>query len=209
MNVINSKRFLNMGMGLFVALCAGVLIYMLWPSAGQSIQLSESSNSIAATQTKTKQTIATQLTDLHTKVESMQTALKHQGEQLTQQEAHLKQYQNALIKRLTVQDEHIGELGTVIAKINTALHEKHKQRRKKPLQKVRKTRQQSKPRVTLASVDLWGDNPVAVLQDQTSLLSLRTGQLYKNWKITEIDVDQQTATLVKSNQKPIILRVHQ
>ncbi|MCH9699337.1 MAG: hypothetical protein K0U68_14645 [Gammaproteobacteria bacterium] len=209
MSVINSKRNLNMGVVLFVAVCAGVLIYMLWPPAGQSIQSSGLSNSIAATQTKTKQTIATQLTDLYTQVESMHTALKHQSEQITQQAAHLKQYQTALIKRLTVQDEHIGQLGTVIAKINTALHEKRKQRRDQPPQKVRQTRRQSKPRVTLASVDLWGNNPVAVLQDQTSLLSLRTGQQYQDWEITNIDADQQTATLVKPNQKPIILRVHQ
>lgn len=206
MSVMNGKRLLTIGVVVFAAL--GFMIYVLWSSTGQSVQLSESSGP-EATQIQNKQTITTQLTDLNAQIEWIRTALQHQTEQITQHQTHLKQYQQTLIERLTEQDVHIDQLGAMVAKLKTKRQVKLKQNEKRQPHKIRDIKRQPKVRVTLASIDQWGDESVAVLQDQTRLVSLRTGDQYQNWEMTNIDVDQQTVTLVKPNQKQLILRVHQ
>ncbi len=206
MSMMNGKPLLTFGAMVFAAV--GLMVYVLWPSKGQSVQSSGSSDP-EVTQIQNKQTITTQFTDLNAQIELIYTALQHQTEQITQYQTHLKQYQQALIERLTVQDEHIDQIGTMIAKLKTKRQVKLRQNEKRQAHKIRHIRRKPKARITLASIDQWGDESVAVLQDQTSLVSLRTGDQYQNWEMTNIDVDQQTVTLVKPNQKQLILRVHQ
>jgi hypothetical protein len=139
--------------------------------------------------------------------------IRPQLQTLTQQQATLQTdqaEQNTIVEQQQVQISALQDSVTQFAVQLQDHHLKLQQRlqAKKP-NAVRRIQPRKKaPTLSLASIDQWGDHYTAVLNHQQQLVTLRRGDRYQDWQLTEINPAQQQIELINARKQRLTLMLH-
>ncbi|MEE9413522.1 MAG: hypothetical protein V3V22_10780 [Methylococcales bacterium] len=139
--------------------------------------------------------------------------IRPQLQTLTQQQATLQTEQAELSTAAEQQQVQISALQDSVTQLAVQLQDHHLQlqqrlRSKKP-NTVRRTQPRKKtPTLSLASIDQWGDDYTAVLYHQQQLVTLRQGDRYQDWQLTEIDPAQQQIELINVHKQHLTLTLY-
>ncbi len=139
--------------------------------------------------------------------------IRPQLQTLTQQQATLQADQAELSTVAEQQQVQISALQDSVTQLAVQLQDQLLQlqqrlQSKKP-NAVRRTQLRKKaPTLSLASIDQWGDHYTAVLNHQQQLVTLRRGDRYQDWQLTEIDPAQQQIELINARKQHLTLTLH-
>ncbi len=153
-----------------------------------------------------------ELTELDARMDAMTTDLHEEIDQITQQLTTWRRRYDELSATLTAQEAQLQSLHQHITTLKTTVNTQPKRPPRHTIKQVHRLKhkpEQLQSNVTLASIDQWGESLIAVLQNQTRLMTLKAGDHYQNWQLVNIDPEQQTVTLDQPDQKSLVLRVSQ
>ena len=156
-----------------------------------------------------QQAVNTQITE----VSDLLADISPQLQTLTQQQATLQTDQAELSTVAEQQQVQISALQDSVTQLALQLQDHHLQlqqgfQSKKP-KAVRRTQpRKMAPTLSLASIDRWGDHYTAVLYHQQQLVTLRQGDRYQDWQLSEIDPAQQQIELINARKQHLTLTLH-
>ncbi len=139
--------------------------------------------------------------------------IRPQLQTLTQQQATLQTDQAELSTVAEQQQVLISAMQDSITQLALQLQDHHLQlqqrlQSKKPNAVRRKQPRKKAPTLSLASIDRWGDHYTAVLNHQQQLVTLRQGDRYQDWQLTEINPAQQQIELINARKQHLTLTLH-
>ncbi len=140
--------------------------------------------------------------------------IRPQLKALTQQQIALKNQlgkHNAALEEVKLQVVNLHEeMSEATKQMQAQRHRllEHIEQKKPRIVKRRRLRQKT-PQWVLASIDQWGNDYTAVLNHQQQLVTLRQGDHYQDWQLTQIDPLNHQIELVNARHKHLTLRVNQ
>ncbi len=192
-------------MVLFVLACFAVFFIQHTPRPLQAKPVTDQQRVVDSEQLST---IEPQIAEINHALANIHPQLQ----ELTEQQSILQEQQTILNNQDHKQQQHINQLektlSTVLHQLTQLQQSQHKPKQVKRVVKRHKPRlsnQHQLPTLRLASIDLWGETQTAVLEDNNQLITLRQGEQYNDWRLINIDLEQQKIELMNTSQKQLIL----
>jgi|GEM_PF-6894236 len=139
--------------------------------------------------------------------------IRPQLQTLKQQQATLQTHQaeqNTVVEQQQLQisalQDNVTQLAVQLEDQHGQLQQRLKSKKRNPVRRAQPHKKA--PRLSLASIDQWGESHTAVLQDGQQLITLRTGEQHQGWQLTSIDSNQQQVELINARHQHLRLNLH-